>query len=109
MIAPLRDTETMPSDRTGMESDQRRFRTFLAFTLEQGEFVTRPTFMIVTRVCLAATTSVGVLLLGGCGDVSGDVPPGGSAAPETVVQVYEDVEFYPACPVRQDGVRHQHC
>ena len=43
------------------------------------------------------TASGAVLLLGGCGDVSGDVPLGGSAAPETVVQVYKDVEFYPAC------------
>lgn len=69
----------------------------MAFTVELGEFVTRPTCMIVTRVCLAATTAVAVLLLGGCGDVSGEILPGGSAAPETVGQVYEDVEFYPAC------------
>lgn len=53
--------------------------------------------MIGTRVCAAATASVMVLLLGGCGDLSRDATPGGSAAAGTVVQVHEDVSFYPAC------------
>lgn len=64
---------------------------------EQGELVTRPTTMIETCVRVAATMSVTVLLVAGCGDVSGEAAPGGSSAPGTVVQVYEDVVFYPAC------------
>lgn len=57
----------------------------------------RPTTMIGTCVRVAATMSVTVLLVGGCGDVSREGTPGASAAPGTVVQVYEDVAFYPAC------------
>lgn len=57
----------------------------------------RPTTMIGTKVCVAAITSVTVLLVGGCGDASREATPGGSAAPRTVVQVHEDVAFYPAC------------
>ncbi len=53
--------------------------------------------MIGTSVRVATTMSVTVVLVGGCGDVSGEAVPGGSNAPGTVVQVYEDVAFYPAC------------
>lgn len=53
--------------------------------------------MIGTRVGVAATTSLTVLLVGGCRDLSREGSPGGSAAPGTVVQVHEDVAFYPAC------------
>ncbi|WP_010149370.1 hypothetical protein, partial [Serinicoccus profundi] len=75
----------------------KQIRTFLACPGEQGEFVMRPITMIRTRVRVAATMSVTVLLVGGCGDVSREGTPGVSAPPGTVVQVHKDVAFYPAC------------
>lgn len=74
--------------------------------MERGELITRPITMIGTRVCglfrlepvcVAATISVTVLLVGGCGDLSREAIPDGSAAPGRVAQVHEDVAFYPAC------------
>src|SRR5690606_11127612 len=80
-----------PSDFRGVRRISRKIRRVtsgadgVARRWEQGDRVRRPTTMIGTRGCVAATTSATVLLVGGCGELSREATPGGSAAPGTVV------------------------